>query len=196
VLKRLNLETRAQLDALLRPTGELSGSIPSEPERSPLQELRSGPGRASLETLDLELRKLSRIRALGLPPDLFVRRSPQVVASYDFALPRILRPARVPGRAGGRWLRSPLPDHLGEEHLRVGIWPRKARRKFNLSEESFAGDPQVQRACRSMAWNFTALRDKRGKRGKRGKSSRPPFSRFSRMWSSKQNKAGGFTICT
>src|ERR1019366_3125329 len=26
-------------------------------------------------------------------------------------------------------------------------WPRKARRKFNVSEESFDGAPQVQRAC-------------------------------------------------
>src|SRR2546422_792503 len=35
----------------------------------------------------------------------------------------VLVAARVPERLGGGRVRDPLPDHLGQEHLRVGLRP-------------------------------------------------------------------------
>src|ERR1035437_9159009 len=63
--------------------------------------------------------------------------------------------------------------------------PRKARRKFNVSEESFGGDPHVQRACGNMGWKLAARRDKRGK------SPRPPLSALFALTAQGMNTPGG-----
>ncbi len=42
------------------------------PDRAPLAELKSDPGRVGLASLLAEVNKLERIRSVGMPPDLFV----------------------------------------------------------------------------------------------------------------------------
>ena len=61
-----------------------------------------------------------------------------VVPSRDQArrlavrLPFLLLAARVSERAGGRGLRSPLPDHLGQEYLRLGLRPLQVPARADL----------------------------------------------------------------
>lgn len=81
---RLTPETRAGLNALLRPAGpETTGDAQQgeiEPEEgqatAPLIRLRGGPGRASVASLRDELARLEAVRRLGLPASLFAGWSP------------------------------------------------------------------------------------------------------------------------
>jgi hypothetical protein len=82
LLRKLPAETRAQLEGLLLPAAPLFAEPGHEPGRAPLHELREGPGRGSLKSVGEEIGKLNRIRALRLPPDLFVTLSLPIVRSY------------------------------------------------------------------------------------------------------------------
>jgi TnpA family transposase len=78
---RLSPETRAGLDALLRPLGP-EGAAEAIEERdeqttaAPLIHLRGGPGRVSVASLRDELARLDAARRLGLPDGLFADWSP------------------------------------------------------------------------------------------------------------------------
>jgi len=79
---RLTSEMRNRLDALLQaagPEGEgaTENDAASERHNAPLIHLRAGPGRASVASLRDELARLSTIRQLGLPADLFTDWSQQ-----------------------------------------------------------------------------------------------------------------------
>jgi TnpA family transposase len=77
---RLSPETRAGLDALLRPLGpeEAAGAVEERDEQTaaPLIHLRGGPGRVSVASLRDELARLDAVRRLGLPDGLFADWSP------------------------------------------------------------------------------------------------------------------------
>ena len=79
---RLSAETQTQLDALLLPAESFNDPVGLESGRALLQELRSDPGRASLESVREEIAKLERLRSLDLPADLFAALSPKVLWSY------------------------------------------------------------------------------------------------------------------
>jgi len=79
---RLTSEMCNRLDALLQaadPEGEgaTENDAASERHNAPLIHLRAGPGRASIASLRDELARLSTIRQLGLPADLFTDWSQQ-----------------------------------------------------------------------------------------------------------------------
>src|SRR3972149_68224 len=86
ILQRLSTSTREKLDALLMSTQE------NVPEKEPdaqtgkgwalLYQLRTDPGRATLENLLKEITKLELVRALNLPGDLFKKLSPNVLKIY------------------------------------------------------------------------------------------------------------------
>jgi hypothetical protein len=81
VSQRLPLEIHTKLRALLLPS-----RVAPEPEAelvpALLQELRADAGPANLETVQQELDKLDRVRALGLPKDLFASISPKVLQAF------------------------------------------------------------------------------------------------------------------
>ena len=47
-------------------------------------------------------------------------------------LPSVVLAARVLERAGGRGLRNPMPDHLGQEHVCVGLWALQVPARADL----------------------------------------------------------------
>ena len=71
---RLAPDTRALLDALVKPSGleeaedAEGGTAPDGQVDAPLIHLRAGPGRASVARLRDELARLDAVRRLGLPP--------------------------------------------------------------------------------------------------------------------------------
>jgi Domain of unknown function (DUF4158) len=77
---RLSAESVEALDGLLTPAkpsvadGELA--------RAPLVELKADPGPASLESMLAEIAKLQRLRAIGLPSDLFADVAPKARQGY------------------------------------------------------------------------------------------------------------------
>ncbi len=75
ILGRLAPETRARLEALLRPAGNDSDSPASDPPAQPapalLLRLRGDPGKPGLAGVQDELAKLEVIRQIELPPGLF-----------------------------------------------------------------------------------------------------------------------------
>ena len=79
---RLAPDTRALLDALVKPPGPEGaedaegGTVPDGQVDAPLIHLRAGPGRASVASLRDELARLDRVRRLGLPVGLFADWSP------------------------------------------------------------------------------------------------------------------------
>ena len=81
VSQRLSRETHAKLKTLLLPS-----RVAPEPEArfvpALLQELRADAGSASLETVQQELDKLDRVRALQLAADTFASIPPKVLQSY------------------------------------------------------------------------------------------------------------------
>lgn len=81
---RLSAKTITRLDALVAteeesttPDAQSSGA-----GRSFLVELKADPGQLGLETLVNEIDKLERVRALGLPADLFTGVSEKLVAAW------------------------------------------------------------------------------------------------------------------
>ena len=80
VRARLSPETRAGLDALLRPPGPEGAAEAvegrDEQTTAPLIHLRGDPGRVSVASLRDELARLDAVRRLGLPDGLFADRSP------------------------------------------------------------------------------------------------------------------------
>ena len=102
---RLPEETAAHLEAL-------AGDDVSS--RGALAELKADPGRVGLETLLREIDKLERIRALGLPGDLFAGASEKLVEAwraraaraYPSDLRAAPRPVRLTLLAALCWLRA------------------------------------------------------------------------------------------
>jgi TnpA family transposase len=80
VRARLSPETRAGLDALLRPPGPEGAAEAvegrDEQTTAPLIHLRGDPGRVSVASLRDELARLDAVRRLGLPDGLFADWSP------------------------------------------------------------------------------------------------------------------------
>jgi TnpA family transposase len=76
VVSRLSESTVARLEALVEERAATGG------DEGFLAELRSDPGKPGLETLFAEVAKLTRVRGLGLPPDLFAGVSDKVVESW------------------------------------------------------------------------------------------------------------------
>jgi hypothetical protein len=121
LLRQLPAETRMQLEDLLLPAAPLFAEPGQEPGRAPLHELREGPGPGSLKSVGKEIGKLNRIRALRLPPDLFVTLSLPIVRSYyqrvlaeePHELRRHPEPLRATLLAAYCYLRSQaITDHL------------------------------------------------------------------------------------
>ena len=91
-LSRLPPGAIAELDALLLGPDALRGAPPGpdgadearlrEAEEATLSRLRADPGRASLQSAFAEIAKLARLRAVGLPNDLFEGVQPRVVRAY------------------------------------------------------------------------------------------------------------------
>ena len=83
ILRRITPEAFAGIDALIGPPSEAAPGVEDlEADDAKLRELRSGPGGVSLDSLLAELGKLRRIRALGLPADLFDDVAPKSVETY------------------------------------------------------------------------------------------------------------------
>lgn len=68
-LRKLTPEMQHRLDELV--TVVTQSEDESTSSRSPLQDLKLDPGRLSLETIQGQIAKLERLRACGLPDDLF-----------------------------------------------------------------------------------------------------------------------------
>jgi hypothetical protein len=84
ILERLSGETQHALDDLLvtnASDGETDVDAP-EHRRSILNELTADAGAISLESVLAEIAKLERLRAVGLPPDLFGDVSLKVVERF------------------------------------------------------------------------------------------------------------------
>ncbi|MGH8291710.1 MAG: Tn3 family transposase [Steroidobacteraceae bacterium] len=71
IVARLSPHTRAGLDALVQPVAEDEPATEEPVAQAPINVLRADPGRPSLNSLLDEMRKLSIVRDLKLPPDLF-----------------------------------------------------------------------------------------------------------------------------
>jgi TnpA family transposase len=86
ILHHLSPSTRKQLDHLLIPHASTEDETPTarppESGQAVLQELRTDPGRASLENLLREMTKLDRVRALDVPLELFDHLGPKVLQAY------------------------------------------------------------------------------------------------------------------
>ncbi len=84
-LERLSGSTLAEMDVLLSEPDTVedwNGGYVEGREEPTLARLRSDPGRAGVEGVRAELSKLSRLRELGLPEDLFQDTAPRVVRAY------------------------------------------------------------------------------------------------------------------
>lgn len=80
---RLPTGALAHLEELAAEADDASESIVvAEGERSLLAELKADPGRLGLESLFGEIDKVERVRAIGLPGDLFHDASEKLVASW------------------------------------------------------------------------------------------------------------------
>jgi TnpA family transposase len=122
---RLSVEAIARLEALVTteeesatPDGQSNGA-----GRSFLVELKADPGQLGLETLINEIDKLERVRALGLPADLFTGVSEKLIAAwraravsqYPSHLRASARPVRLTLLAALCWMRtSELTDSLAD----------------------------------------------------------------------------------
>lgn len=137
ILARLAPATRSRLEALLRPDGgEPEDSTPAPSSGTApavLLRLRRDPGRPSLASLVEEITKLTLIRGIGLPADLFdavlphdlerYRRRVAVEAPYE--LRRHPEPARLTGLAAfvhgrGQTLTDGLIELLVETIHHIG----------------------------------------------------------------------------
>ena len=63
----------------------------------------------------------------------------------NLRLPLIIVAAGISERARGRWLRSTLPNHLGEEHLRLGLWKIQIPTRANFFRPRRRGERCVVR---------------------------------------------------
>lgn len=81
----LSPENQAQLDALLQPLSEVEGSqdeMKSDVPHTVWHTLKADPGRASTDTVFEEIAKLEQLRALNLPPALFVKVPRKILQGY------------------------------------------------------------------------------------------------------------------
>ena len=87
-LSRLSLENQTFLDALLHPAPiepekqSNHGEGTPESQRTIWQTLKADPGRASTETMCLEIAKLEKLRSLKLPPALFAKAPRKILQGY------------------------------------------------------------------------------------------------------------------
>jgi hypothetical protein len=93
---------------------ELAGAAPGDGGRGLLAELKADPGPLGLETLLIEIAKLGRARAIGLPTDLFAGVSEKLVTAwraraatqYPSDLQAMAQPVRITLLAALCWQRS------------------------------------------------------------------------------------------
>lgn len=76
-LEKVPAECQTALDALVLPNDEHG-----EKDRTPFAELRTDPGRPSLQSILRELSKLHVIDSVGLPRDLFEQTPPKLLRKY------------------------------------------------------------------------------------------------------------------
>ena len=79
-LEKLPAKCRAALNDVLKASGNEDRT--SDVERTPMAELRTDPGRPSLESVLTEIAKLQCIDAIGLPDGVFERVPSQIVQKY------------------------------------------------------------------------------------------------------------------
>ncbi|MFB9682048.1 Tn3 family transposase [Streptosporangium vulgare] len=91
IAARLDTQTTARILALVavsdaRSGGEAGGSDgdPDEDQGSVLSLIKAIPGNVSLDSMLTEIRKLTAIRAIGLPAGLFADVAPKVLAGWRF----------------------------------------------------------------------------------------------------------------
>jgi hypothetical protein len=87
VFGRLPEDALLMMDALLATERvaddvEFDGPAPATVRRSVLAWVKADPGQASLESVLDEVKKLGRVREVGLPPDLFADDPPALVKEY------------------------------------------------------------------------------------------------------------------
>ena len=84
---RLSGDALPKMGALLATGGDaaevgIDGGASADPRRSALVWVKADPGRAGLEAVLDETKKLGRVREVGLPPDLFAGDPPALVKEY------------------------------------------------------------------------------------------------------------------
>jgi hypothetical protein len=136
-MSRLSPETRARLDALLRPAEDQSEKSDADPSAQPapalLLRLRADPGRPGLVGVQDALARLELVREIGLPPGLFDGVLPHELERYrrrvsteaPYELRRHPEAARIAGLAAfahlrGRTLTDDLLDLLIETIHHIG----------------------------------------------------------------------------
>ena len=137
ILSRLSSETRARLDALLRPAEDepenAEADASAQPAPALLLQLRADPGRPGLAGVQDALARLELVRQIELPPDLFDGVLPHELERYrrristeaPYELRRHPEAARITGLAifvhlRGRTLTDDLLDLLIETIHHIG----------------------------------------------------------------------------
>jgi len=137
ILSRLSPETRARLDALLRPAEDQSENSDTDPSAQPapalLLRLRTDPGRPGLAGVQDALARLELVREIELPAGLFDGVLPHELERYrrrvsteaPYELRRHPEAARIAGLAAfvhlrGRTLTDDLLDLLIETIHHIG----------------------------------------------------------------------------
>lgn len=84
IADRCGPQVTARLLTLITPDADADPAVEADEEDpdSVLALVKAVPGNVSLESMLTEIRKLTAIRAVGLPPDLFANVAPKVVAAW------------------------------------------------------------------------------------------------------------------
>jgi hypothetical protein len=162
IRNRLTPQTRARLEALLRPAEDAEAPAAGTDRSSAtapavLLWLRDGPGRPSLAGVQEELAKLTLIRAIALPAGLFDRVRPhdleryrrRVAAEAPYELRRHPEPARLTWLAAfvhlrGRTLVDDLVDLLIETVHHIGARAERRVERELLGElRRVSGKPNL-----------------------------------------------------
>ena len=129
--EQLSVQTCGAIDALL----STSARVQSEPdtaqdtlEITAFAELKTGPGAATVKSVQRELAKLERIDALGLPDHLFADAPPRLVQSFRRRAavepPRELRNHAGPTRY---WSYPDLVNRLVKSRCLIVEWAHPSR---------------------------------------------------------------------
>jgi TnpA family transposase len=162
IRNRLTPQTRARLEALLRPAEDAEAPAAGTDRSSAtapavLLWLRDGPGRPSLAGVQEELAKLTLIRTIALPAGLFDRARPhdleryrrRVAAEAPYELRRHPEPARLTWLAAfvhlrGRTLVDDLVDLLIETVHHIGARAERRVERELLGElRRVSGKPNL-----------------------------------------------------
>jgi hypothetical protein len=91
---RLPADVAAALHSIVAQDGDGAepGEVLDDDELSFFTELKADPGKLGLETLLAEITKLKRVRAIGLPPELFAGMAEKRISRWRAAPRRSTRP--------------------------------------------------------------------------------------------------------